>query len=405
MNRIVNSIEAKDIENHFHPYTNPQILKETGPHVICRGEGVYVYDNSNTKFIEGMSGLWCASLGFNNKDLVEAATKQMEKLPFYHSFAGKVPEVAANLAEKLVGIAPEGLDKVFFCNSGAEANELAFKIARKATSKNKYTVITATDSFHGRTLAALAACGQPHKHEPFAPMPQGFRHVERGDIEALNDAIDETTAAIHLEPILGEGGVWPHTSEYLLKAQERSRDRGLLFMVDEVQSGLCRTGKWFAFQHHGLNPDVVCIAKALGNGFPIGAVWVKRELAASFEAGDHGSTYGGNPLGTAVARKVLEIMKRDSCNTMALLIEDKIRTSMTELPQVVSIRGNGAMLAIELDKAISKEVAAKASINGLLINPITPTALRLTPPLTTSDDQIEEGIEILKGILNAQTSS
>ncbi len=388
-------------------YAAPNIM-------FIRGEGTELWDSDGKRYLDFVGGLAVQSLGHANPEIAEVIGEQAGKLTQVSNYwaTEHAHHVAIEIDKAVTGNINDPssspynpIGQVFFCNSGAEANELAFKIARKATSKSKYTVITATDSFHGRTLAALAACGQPHKHEPFAPMPQGFRHVERGDIEALNDAIDETTAAIHLEPILGEGGVWPHTSEYLLKAQELSRDRGLLFMVDEVQSGLCRTGKWFAFQHHGLNPDVVCIAKALGNGFPIGAVWVKRELAASFEAGDHGSTYGGNPLGTAVARKVLEIMKRDSCNTMALLIEDKIRTSMTELPQVVSIRGNGAMLAIELDKAISKEVAAKASINGLLINPITPTALRLTPPLTTSDDQIEEGIEILKGILNAQTSS
>ena len=171
-------------------------------------------------------------------------------------------------------------------------------------------------------------------------------------------------------------------------------------MVDEVQSGLCRTGEWFAFQHYDLDPDVVCIAKALGNGFPIGAVWVKRELAASFSAGDHGSTYGGNPLGTAVARKVLEIMKRDNYPEKARQIEIDIRAGLNGLPHVASIRGNGAMLAIELDEAISKDVASKASQDGLLVNPITPTALRLTPPLTTSIAQIQEAIQIMKGILN-----
>jgi|TARA_B100001094_G_scaffold194835_1_gene188831 predicted acetylornithine/succinylornithine family transaminase len=388
-------------------YAAPSIM-------FIRGEGTELWDSEGKRYLDFVGGLAVQSLGHANPEIAEVIGEQAGKLTQVSNYwaTEHAHHVAIEIDKAVTGninepnhspYKPTG--QVFFCNSGAEANELAFKIARKATSKNRYTVLTATDSFHGRTLAALAACGQPHKHEPFAPMPQGFRHVARGDIKALNNAIDETTAAVHLEPILGEGGVWPHTSDYLSKAEALSKNHGLLFMVDEVQSGLCRTGEWFAFQHYGLNPDVVCIAKALGNGFPIGAVWVKRELAASFEAGDHGSTYGGNPLATAVARKVLEIMKRDNYTLKAQSIEDQVRGSMSKIPQVVSIRGNGAMLAIELDQAISKEVAAEASMNGLLVNPITPTALRLTPPLTTSADQIQEGIQILKGILNAQSSS
>jgi len=371
------------------------------PVSFSNGEGAWLYDKDDNRYLDFSAGIAVNILGHNHPKINAVLKDNVEKI-WHVSNLYSIPE-QEELAKKLCELS--FANKAFFCNSGAEANELAFKVARKATSKGRYTVLTATDSFHGRTLAALAACGQPHKHEPFAPMPQGFTHIARGDIEALNGAVDETTAAVHLEPILGEGGVWPHTSDYLSKAESLTREHGLLFMVDEVQSGLCRTGEWFSFQHYGLNPDVVCMAKALGNGFPIGAVWVKRELAASFEAGDHGSTYGGNPLGTAVARKVLEIMKRDNYNLKAQLIEEQIRTSMSEVPQVISIRGNGAMLAIELHQAISKEVAAEASIKGLLVNPITPTALRLTPPLTTSPDQIQKGMQILKGILNAQASS
>tara|TARA_B100001778_G_scaffold325268_1_gene320556 strand:- start:1362 stop:2582 length:1221 start_codon:yes stop_codon:yes gene_type:complete len=383
-------------------YAAPSIM-------FIRGDGTELWDSKGKRYLDFVGGLAVQSLGHANPEIAEVIGEQAGKLTQVSNYwaTEHAHHVAIEIDKAVTGNINETsyspynpTGQVFFCNSGAEANELAFKIARKATSKSKYTVLTATDSFHGRTLAALAACGQPHKHEPFAPMPQGFRHIARGDIHALDNAIDETTAAVHLEPILGEGGVWPHASDYLSKAEALTREHGLLFMVDEVQSGLCRTGEWFSFQHYGLNPDVVCIAKALGNGFPIGAVWVKRELAASFEAGDHGSTYGGNPLATAVARKVLEIMKRDNYTLKAQLIEEQIRTSMSKVPQVISIRGNGAMLAIELHQAISKEVAAKASMNGLLVNPITPTALRLTPPLTTSAGQIQEGIQILKGILN-----
>ena len=174
-------------------------------------------------------------------------------------------------------------------------------------------------------------------------------------------------------------------------------------MVDEVQSGLCRTGEWFAFQHFNLDPDVVCIAKALGNGFPIGAVWAKREIAAHFQAGDHGSTYGGNPLGTAVARKVLEIMNRDNYVLKARLIEKLLTESLLSLPGILSVRGKGAMLAAELDSQKSKEIAKTATERGLLVNPITSSALRFTPPLTTTPSEIEEAIDILKGVLNDTT--
>ena len=383
-------------------YAAPSIM-------FVRGEGTELWDSEGKRYLDFVGGLAVQSLGHANPEIAEVIGEQASKLTQVSNYwaTEHAHHVAVEIDKAITGKIndpePETYNpvgQVFFCNSGAEANELAFKVARKATSKDKFTVITAAGSFHGRTLAALAACGQPHKHEPFAPMPQGFEHVARGDLSALKEIVGENAAAIHLEPILGEGGVWPHSHEYLTEAEQIARSQDILFMVDEVQSGLCRTGEWFAFQHYDLDPDVVCIAKALGNGFPIGAVWVKRELAASFTAGDHGSTYGGNPLGTAVARKVLEIMKRDNYPEKARQIEIDIRAGLNGLPHVASIRGNGAMLAVELDEAISKDVASKASQDGLLINPITPTALRLTPPLTTSIAQIQEAIQIMKGILN-----
>ena len=187
--------------------------------------------------------------------------------------------------------------------------------------------------------------------------------------------------------------------------QSQASEKKLLFMVDEVQSGLCRTGKWFAFQHYEVEPDVVCIAKALGNGFPIAAVWARTEIAATFQAGDHGSTYGGNPLGTAAARKVLEIMERDDYPAKAKSLGESMKSALDNLPRVISVRGKGGMLAAELDGEISKVVANEATEKGLLVNSITPTAIRLTPPLSTSNAEVDEAMSILKGVLNAASPS
>ena len=378
--------------------------------MFVRGKGTELWDNSGERYLDFVGGLAVQSLGHANEEIAEVLASQASKLTQVSNYwaTEHAHHVAIALDKAITGrletpskkaYAPAG--QVFFCNSGAEANELAFKIARKTAPKGVYGIITTFDSFHGRTLAALAACGQPLKHEPFAPMPEGFSHVERGNLSSLQSSTDETTAAIHLEPIQGEGGVWPSSKEFISGAEKHARDNSLLFMVDEVQSGLCRTGEWFAYQHYNVEPDVICIAKALGNGFPIGAVWAKNEIAANFQAGDHGSTYGGNPLGTAVARKVLEIMDRDNYLEKARRIEEILTQSLLEMPNVLSVRGKGAMLAAELDAEISKEVAIKATENGLLVNPITPTALRFTPPLTTTTPQIEEAMTILKGTLNA----
>jgi acetylornithine/succinyldiaminopimelate/putrescine aminotransferase len=236
-------------------------------------------------------------------------------------------------------------------------------------------------------------------------MPEGFRHVARDDVTALEGALDETSAAIHLEPVQGEGGVWPNSQEFMDAARRLADERDLLFMVDEVQSGLCRTGEWFAYQHYGTQPDVVCIAKALGNGFPIAAVWANKEVAACLQAGDHGSTYGGNPLATAAARKVLEIMERDDMPTKATALGTYLTAGLADLPRVTGMRGMGGMLAAELDAEIAKTVAGAASDAGLLVNPITPTALRLTPPLTTSEAEVDEALSTLRGALEGVPSS
>ena len=382
--------------------------------MFVRGQGTELWDSQGERYLDFVGGLAVQSLGHANPEVAEAISEQAMKLTQVSNYwaTEHAHHVALELDRHITGAGsslssepefPSG--QVFFCNSGAEANELAFKLARKSTGSGQFEILTAMGSFHGRTLAALAACGQPHKHEPFEPMPSGFYHFQRDEPNSLEALVTSSTAAIHVEPIQGEGGVWPSNKPFMSRVQELSLDNNVLFMVDEVQSGLCRTGKWFAFQHFGVKPDVVCIAKALGNGFPIAAVWARAEVASAFQAGDHGSTYGGNPLGTAAARKVLEIMARDNYPQKASALGSVLSDALADLPRVVSVRGMGGMLAAELDGEISANVALQATENGLLVNPITPTAIRLTPPLSTSLDHVDEAMNILKGVLHAQAPS
>ena len=382
--------------------------------MFVRGQGTELWDSQGERYLDFVGGLAVQSLGHANPEIAEAISEQAMKLTQVSNYwaTEHAHHVALELDRHITGAGsslssepefPSG--QVFFCNSGAEANELAFKLARKSTGSGQFEILTAMGSFHGRTLAALAACGQPHKHEPFEPMPSGFYHFQRDEPNSLEALVTSSTAAIHVEPIQGEGGVWPSNKPFMSRVQELSLDNNVLFMVDEVQSGLCRTGKWFAFQHFGVKPDVVCIAKALGNGFPIAAVWARAEVASAFQAGDHGSTYGGNPLGTAAARKVLEIMARDNYPQKASALGSVLSDALADLPRVVSVRGMGGMLAAELDGEISSNVALQATENGLLVNPITPTAIRLTPPLSTSHDHVDEAMSILKGVLHAQPPS
>jgi predicted acetylornithine/succinylornithine family transaminase len=384
----------------------PYIPNYAAPTVMfVRGAGTELWDREGKRYLDFVGGLAVQALGHAHPEVAEAIAEQARTLVqvsnYYATEHGH--HVAATL-DRLIragmgAAAPATAGKVFFCNSGAEANEFAFKLARKWAGHGRYGVITTYGSFHGRTLAALAACGQPHKHEPFAPMPEGFRHVARDDVAALTNAIDPSVAAIHLEPVQGEGGVFANSQPFMDAARALADERRLLFMLDEVQSGLCRTGRWFAFEHFSAAPDVVCLAKALGNGMPIAAVWARAEVADVLTAGDHGSTYGANALATAAARKVLEIMERDDLPNQAARLGERLAAGLTSLPRVVSVRGMGGLLAAELDGVASAEVAAAALDRGLLINPITPTAIRLTPPLTTPAANLDEALAVVAEVL------
>jgi len=368
---------------------------------FVRGEGSRLYDADGRAYLDFLSGLAVTSLGHAHPAVAEALCDQARTLLHVSNLYGTTigPEVAATL-DRLVGDGEALGGRVFFCNSGAEANECAFKLARRWAGPGRHVVVSAYGSFHGRTLATLHATGQPEKHEPFQPLPDGFHHVAWNDAAALEKAASgEEAAAVLLEAVQGEGGVNPATSEYFQAVRRICDERGLLFIVDEVQTGLGRTGRWFGFQHFDVQPDVVTMAKALGNGVPIGACWARDEVAAAFRPGDHATTFGGQPLATAAARAVLTVMQEEDVPSRARAAGSRLRKGLEAIPSVAEVRGLGLLLAARLDSADAKDAAARALDAGLVVNPVSPTALRFAPSLLVTDDEVDEALSIVGEVL------
>jgi acetylornithine/N-succinyldiaminopimelate aminotransferase len=370
------------------------------PVTFVRGAGSYLFDRDGRRYLDCLSGLAVTSLGHAHPAVAEALHDQASTLLHVSNLFGTEPgpEVARTL-DRLVGDGEPAGGQVFFCNSGAEANECAIKLARRFGGRGRHVVVSAYGSFHGRTLATLHATGQPAKHEPFEPLPEGFRHVAWNDLDALATALDPGVAAVLLESVQGEGGVIPAGAAYLRGVRRLCDERGVLLMVDEVQTGLGRTGRWFGFQHFGVRPDVVTMAKALGNGVPIGACWARADVAAAFGLGDHATTFGGQPLATAAARAVLAVMQREAVPQRAARAGARFRERLDALPAVAEVRGLGLLLAVELSGRDARNVNAALLEAGLVANAVTPTALRLAPPLLISDDEIDEATTIIEKVL------
>ncbi len=366
--------------------------------MFVRGQGTELWDVDGKRYLDFLCGLAVTSLGHSHPAVTAAMSQQAGTLLHVSNlFANNVAPQAAVRVNALLQEATGADGQVFFCNSGAEANEAALKLARKFGGRGRHVVISAYGSFHGRTLAALAATGQPAKHEPFFPMPDGFRHVTFNDIAALDAAIDPSVAAVLLEPVQGEGGVMPADPQYLRDVRALCDERGLLLMMDEVQTGYGRTGKWFGFQHAGIVPDVVTMAKAMGNGFPVGAMWARREIAALFQPGDHGSTYSGTAIATAVVNAVIDEMRRIDAPGVAASLGAELSARLTSLPGVSAVRGAGLLLAVELDTGLdAKAVYTRLLANGLVTNAVTATALRLAPPYTLTAAELDEAVEIMR---------
>ncbi len=374
------------------------------PVAFVRGEGTQLWDSEGRRYLDFLSGLAVTGLGHAHPEVAAAIGEQAAKLLhvsnlYYNELQ---PQVAARL-DALLG----GGGRVFFANSGAEANECAIKLARRYGQANggpaRFHVLSALGSFHGRTLSTLAATGQPQKQEVFAPLPDGFRQVAFGDADALIAAMDERVCAVLLEPIQGEGGVIPAPAGYLEAVRRACDEREALLMVDEVQTGLGRTGKWFGFQHSGIAPDVVTMAKALGNGMPIGACWARAEVAAAFRPGDHATTFGGQPLAAKAALTVLEVMERERVPERAAAAGARLVRALEAIPEVEAVRGVGLLVAAELVAPLDAAAVARACLDaGLVVNGVTMRALRLAPSLLVTNDEIEEAGGILAAVLAAQ---
>jgi predicted acetylornithine/succinylornithine family transaminase len=364
---------------------------------FVRGEGSWLEDGHGARYLDFLSGLAVTSLGHAHPAVADALAAQARTLLHVSNlFATDVAPGVARTLDRLIG----GGGQVFFANSGAEANECALKLARRFGGRGRHVVVSAFGSFHGRTLATLHATGQPAKHEAFQPLPEGFRHVAWDDLDALDAALDPSVAAVLLEVVQGEGGVQPASAAYLQGARRLCDERGALLMVDEVQTGLGRTGRWFAFQHVGVAPDVVTMAKALGNGVPIGACWARADVAAAFEPGDHATTFGGQPLAAAAARAVLAVMEQEDVPARATAAGARLAAALEALPGVTSVRGLGLLLAAELGPGgDARAVVAAALAGGLVVNAVSPTAIRLAPSLLVSDEEIDLAVSILAGAL------
>ncbi len=376
------------------------------PVMFVKGEGPYLWDREGKKYLDFLSGLAVTSLGHAHPAVAEALAAQAQRLLHVSNlYATEHNWAVAREIDRLIGDGTPAGGQVFFCNSGAESNEAAIKLARRHGGPGRHVVVAAFQSFHGRTLATLAATGQPQKWDAFQPLPEGFRHVIWNDLDELRKTLDETVGAVLLEPVQGEGGVNPATVDYFQGVEALCRERGILFMVDEVQTGFARTGRWFGFQHFGISPDVVTMAKALGNGVPIGATWAKREVAASFQPGDHATTYGGQPLATAAAKAVLETMVSIDAPTRAVEAGAAITEAMMGLPKVTGVRGLGLLLAVELADVDARDVATRCLQEGLVVNGVTPSALRLAPSLIITPEHIAEAAQILGGVLTEMAAA
>jgi acetylornithine/N-succinyldiaminopimelate aminotransferase len=368
------------------------------PLALVRGAGAEVWDVDGRRYLDLVGGIAVNSLGHAHPAVVEAVTQQLSTLG--HTSNLYITEPGLELAERLKGLLEQPDARVLFCNSGAEAVEAAFKIARRTGRPN---LVAAENAFHGRTMGALALTGQPAKRTPFEPMPPGVSHVPYGDVAALDAAVGPDTAAVVLEPIMGEAGAITPPEGYLKAAREITAARGALLVLDEVQTGIGRTGAWFAHQHEGIVPDVVTLAKGLGGGLPIGACIGIGAAASLLEPGQHGTTFGGNPVCCAAAVAVLRTIAADGLLEHVTLVGKGIATGIEELhhPLVREVSGAGLLIGIGLTAPVSAAVAAAARDAGFLINNAVPDRIRLVPPLIITEEQAGEFLSALPSFLDA----
>ena len=385
------------------PELAEKFLMSTGrrlPVTFVRGRGCLVYDEAGREYLDMVAGIAVNLLGHAHPDVAAAVTRQAQTLIHTSNLYFTRPQVA--LAQRLVALSFPA--RVFLCNSGAEANETAIKLARKWGSRNRggaFEIITTTGSFHGRTLATVTAGGQPKYSDPFQPLPTGFVHVDYNDLDAIKSATDKTVAVM-LEPVMGEIGVIPAAGGYLEGVRRWCDEKDLLLILDEVQTGLGRTGRWFAHQHHGITPDVMTLAKGLGGGIPIGAC-LAAPKADVFEPGDHGSTFGGNPLACAAALAVLEVIERDGLIGHSAEMGEHLHDALKTIG-ARELRGVGLMRAAEFAEKRAKPFQQACLEAGLVVNAVDDHTVRFVPPLIITAAEIDRAQAAMESAMKGATT-
>ena len=362
---------------------------------LVKGKGIVVTDADGKQYLDFLGGIATNILGHAHPAIVKAVSKQVSILNHVSNFY--VHPNAVELAEKLSSMTGDKGAKVFFCQSGAEANEAALKLSRRT---GKVRVVAAQGAFHGRTMGALSLTGQPSKREPFLPLVKGVKHVPYGDIEAMRKAVTKKTAMVIIEPIMGEAGVIVPPADYLQELRALCDAKGALLVIDAVQTGMGRTGDWFGYEYSGITPDVITLAKGLGGGLPLGAMIALGKAAELFQPGDHGSTFGGNPVTTAAGLTAIKFIESQK---LLKKVEKQGAYLMQELaliPGVAEVRGAGLLLGIELENLKSSDVASALQKEGVLVNAANPTTIRLAPALIVTDVQIKKFITIFKKVMS-----
>ncbi len=362
--------------------------------VLVRGEGSYVWDADGNRYLDLLAGIAVNALGHGHPAIIEAVTTQLHTLGHISNFFASAPQI--ELAEKLVSLLG-GDGRVFFANSGTEANEAAFKATRRT---GRTTIVAAEGSFHGRTMGVLSLTSKAAYREPFEPLPGDVRWVPYGNAEALAAAVDETVAAVILEPIQGEAGVVVPPEGYLAAARQITRDHGALLWIDEVQTGVGRTGEWFGHTPSGITPDLVTLAKGLGGGIPIGACVAIGEAATLLGPGNHGTTFGGNPLATAAGLAVISTIENEDLLSAATSRGDQLADGLDRHQRVQAVTGRGLIRGVVLTEPRAAEVQQAALAAGLILNAPTPDRLRIVPPLTLTEDEAAHAVATLSTILD-----
>ena len=366
----------------------------TPSRTFVSGKGCVLKDDQGRAYLDFLAGIATNVLGHGHPSVVKAVTAQVSTLSHVSNFFAH-PQ-GLRLASRLQEMTGDSQARVFFCNSGAEANEAALKISRR-TGKSR--IVAAQGSFHGRTMGALSMTGQPSKREPFAPLLKGITHVPYGDLSAMSRAVSKKTAMVIVEPIMGEAGVITPEEGYLAGLREICDRVGALLVFDCVQTGIGRTGQWFGFEHEKVQPDVATLAKGLGGGLPLGATIAYGRAAELLQPGDHGTTFGGNPIACAAANAVLDVIENKNLMKSARVFEKKIKKSLSAVPGVSEVRGRGLLIGIELRTPIAKKVAASMLEAGVIVNAANDQTIRIAPPLIVTTSQIEKFISFFKKVM------